>query len=368
MAKTDNLTDFLTDLADGIRTAEGTTAEINPQNFRSRVEGLVSTVTGDATAGAGDILSGKTAYVKGSKVTGTIATKTSSNLSASGATVTVPAGYYASQATKSVATGSAKTPATTISSAPTISIDANGKITASNSKTQSVTPTVTAGYVSSGTAGTITVSGSNTKQLTVQAAKTVTPSTSNQTAVASGVYTTGAITVAGDADLVAGNILKGKSIFGVAGTLDTDSYYNNGYDEGYYDGEGAGYFNGYDDALTDLPTPLVIQAQTTPSWNNNFNRYMFSVSDYTTNVNGNEYKWSEFADYGILESQSTLTVGFGNNTDRYITFFFKWSNRDEGTYGYEIVDVQPHHSDSISITSQYDAPEWQYGLEGVIFY
>ena len=202
-------------------------------------------LTGD-TVDASKVLSGYTAHDKSGKaITGTIATKTSSNLSASGATVTVPAGYYASQATKSVATGKAQTPATTITSAPTISIDASGKITASNSKTQSVTPTVTAGYVSSGTAGTITVSGSNTKQLTVQSAKTVTPSTSNQTAVASGVYTTGAITVKGDSNLVAGNILKGKSIFGVAGTLDTDSYYNNGYNAGLRTLQGSFALNGY---------------------------------------------------------------------------------------------------------------------------
>ena len=184
--------------------------------------------TSDATAAAGDILSGKTAYVKGSKVTGSIATKTSSNLTASGATVSVPAGYYASAASKSVATATQAT--------PSISVDSAGKITAS--------ATQTAGYVSAGTK-------SATEQLTTQATKTVTPTTSEQTAVASGVYTTGAVkvaavpteaktatpstseqsitpssgkflsevTVTGDANLIADNIKEGVSIFGVAGAF-----------------------------------------------------------------------------------------------------------------------------------------------------
>lgn len=52
-----------------------------------------------------------------------------------------------------------------------------------------------------------------------QAAKTVTPGASAQTAVAAGVYTTGAVTVAGDANLKAANIANGVSIFGVVGTL-----------------------------------------------------------------------------------------------------------------------------------------------------
>ena len=64
---------------------------------------------------------------------------------------------------------------------PAITVDAAGKITAS--------ATQAAGVVAAGTK-------SATKQLTVQAAKTVTPSSSAQTAVAKGVFTTGIITVA----------------------------------------------------------------------------------------------------------------------------------------------------------------------------
>ena len=123
--------------------------------------------TSDATAAAGDILSGRTAYVKGAKVTGTMATVT--------------------QAT------------------PSVSVSSAGLITASAAQA--------AGYVASGTK-------SATKQLTTQAAATITPGTAAKTAVAADRYTTGAVTVAGDANLVAGNIKKGVSVFGVAGTLE----------------------------------------------------------------------------------------------------------------------------------------------------
>ena len=47
-----------------------------------------------ATAAAGNILSGKTAYVNGSKITGTMANKGNLNWSGSNTTYSVPAGYY----------------------------------------------------------------------------------------------------------------------------------------------------------------------------------------------------------------------------------------------------------------------------------
>ena len=76
---------------------------------------------------------------------------------------------------------------------------------------------------------------SSTYQLAFQPAKTITPTTTSQIAVSSGYYTGGNITVAGDSNLVAGNIKKGTSIFGVAGN---------------YEGSGSsgGSGDGYDEA------------------------------------------------------------------------------------------------------------------------
>lgn len=113
------------------------------QKVAVKFEGLSGTDTSDATLTNGDqMLEGVSAYSKGKKYSGTIPTK-------------------------EVAT-------------PSVSVSADGLITATN--------TQVAGY----TSGATKIA---TQQLTTQAAKTVTPTTVEQTAVDSGVYTTGAVKV-----------------------------------------------------------------------------------------------------------------------------------------------------------------------------
>lgn len=169
--------------------------------------------TSDATLDSGaKMLDGVTAYANGTKYTGSIETNTGSDLSASGATVTVPAGYYAAQATKSVSSGSA-TPSSTITA--TGASVSTGTNTLTLSKSVSNTPTVSAGYVSSGTAGNSSVS--LTASVTTKAAATIMPTTSDQE-IASGTYLTGKQTIKGDTNLVGSKIVYPNTIFGVQGT------------------------------------------------------------------------------------------------------------------------------------------------------
>ena len=268
------------------------------------------------TAGAAQVLSGKTAWVGGSQITGTMADNgaVSQSLGANGS-YTIPAGYHngsgkvtQSLTTKGATTWSPSTSAQTIaagtylSGAQTIAAttgtaavgnvlkgktfnSANGiGLTGTMTDNGAVAPgalaaggsyTIPAGYhngsgkvtakdlasQTSGTAaasqiltgktawvggsqitgsmkdngavsqalavnGSYTIpagyhngSGKVTQSLTTKAAATYTPGTSNQT-IAAGQYLSGAQTIAGDSNLVAGNIAKGKSIFGVSGTYD----------------------------------------------------------------------------------------------------------------------------------------------------
>ena len=96
------------------------------------------------------------------------------------------------------------------------SVSLQSKIVSPSERTQTVKPDSGYGGLSQVTVNAISTTyvGSG---VTKQAAATYTPSTSNQT-IAASQYLSGAQTIKGDANLVAGNIKSGVSIFGVTGT------------------------------------------------------------------------------------------------------------------------------------------------------
>ena len=182
--------------------------------------------------------------------------------------INIPPGYNSAGAyytISAVANGSVTAPSSISGTTATVSTGTN---TLTLTKTISVTPNVTtAGYISAGTAGNSSVS--LTASVTTKAAATITPGTSNQT-IASGTYLTGTQTIAGDADLVAGNIKAGSSIFNVSGTFTSDA---TAAASDILDGETA-YVNGFKVTGT-----LVLQTVYTGS----------SAPSSSTGVNGDIY-------------------------------------------------------------------------------
>lgn len=228
----------------GLAAAEAD--KITPENLKTGVSVTVNgktvagTFTADGTAAAGDMLLGKTGYVKGQKVTGTIPSKAAASYKPGTSAQTIKAVQYLSG--DQTIEGDAALIAANIKYGASI-FDVDGSFTGDGNaaaaeilagkigyvKGQKVTGSMpNRGAVSQSLAinGTYTIpagyhngSGKVTQSIPTKGAASYRPGTSAQT-IAAGQYLSGAQTIQGDGNLVAGNIRKGVSIFGVAGTYD----------------------------------------------------------------------------------------------------------------------------------------------------
>ena len=239
----------------------GSTSDSSYWTISDTIVGQVSTVTSNAPT-ASQVLSGKECWANGSKITGTMSTMVAQTItpgfddqviSTSGkylsgditikGDVNLIGSNILSGKTIFGVHGSTNVVNTYLNPTANPASDSDiksGKCAFVNgSKVTGTLPTISHAsptIVVNGTTGVITASHnisttgiitagtkSATKQLATQSAKTITPGTSAKTAVAKGYYTTGAVTVAGDANLIASNIKKDVSIFGVTGTYEGES-------------------------------------------------------------------------------------------------------------------------------------------------
>ena len=243
-------------------------ANLLPENIRQgvsifNVEGTLSPYEDtDSTATAENIESGYTAYVKGEQITGSLETGVQANLLANSTTYSNEGSVKYSKSTgmdslsqpscftvsyenrnKRIAKVNDKISANVraslfgnanvndVAKGKTFSSENGLKLTGTyegstptlqektitpSEESQSVTPDSGYGGLSQVTVDAIssTYVGSG---VTKKSATTYTPGTSDQT-IASGQYLNGAQTIKGDANLVAGNIKSGVSIFGVSGS------------------------------------------------------------------------------------------------------------------------------------------------------
>ena len=166
MATYTNLNSLFKDIANSIRSKSGSSAAIVANNFPNAINALdIGTNTSSANATAADILAPKVAFGNAGKLVGTIATKTSANLSNSGATVTAEAGYYASAASKTIGSGTMTTSLSThTNTAPSVTVSHSGNITTIGTTTK---PAGTAGtnYYQIGFTNSVTAGNTNARSV-----------------------------------------------------------------------------------------------------------------------------------------------------------------------------------------------------------
>lgn len=178
--------------------------------------------TSDATASAEYILVGYTGYVNDQLVTGTMPDNGAVDIKLNcGESYTIPKGYHNGKGKVTVNSLASQTPATAedwmVLSGATCWV--NGvKVTGTMPDNGAVSYSLPLNGTYKIPKGYHNGKGTITQSIDTQGGWTITPTTTDILGCPANRYCTGDIIVKGDANLVAGNIKKDVTIFGVTGT------------------------------------------------------------------------------------------------------------------------------------------------------
>lgn len=315
--------------------------QINPTEFPSKITEVREagynkgyTHGYDSGLEVGGAMGYEEGHIDGINFVKTSEAKSSADLVANGVTVTVPSGYYAEDAEKSVPTIAQASPSITVETS-------TGIVKAS--------VTQPGGCVEGGTK-------TSTKQLTTQVAKTVTPKAYEQTILPAGVYTTGNIKVTGDSNLYASNIRKGAQIFGVTGTFDN-------------------YELGRRHFIPDYVQDHNELSLTGSDYGIGYGGYALSCFNgtYRGDHDSFEYAYTDFINYSVSDSENfEITITNKHHSLPvyvYVDVFYR-SHYDDVSETYrKAIRVPPEGEVSYEFQNEYQSPdfEWDYAIRGLHF-
>jgi hypothetical protein len=231
---------YLTDIQTILGDANLLTGNILAGKSIFGISGKTSVVdSADANATAGNILSGATGYVNGSKITGTMANNGAVVITPASTTKPIPAGYHNGSGTvatdANLVTGNIKAGSTIFGVA--------GK----SSVVETSTATATAGQILSGKTGYVNGSLITGTMASIGADQNNTGTSTNGTTIGlkvpagywDGTHNVNGTSTAIDGNLVAGNIRSGATILGVAGNVTIQSLGGRAYATGTFNFTGG---------------------------------------------------------------------------------------------------------------------------------
>ena len=185
------------DAVDSIQLGGSPTLQTKTKTYTPTETAQTESVSADSGYDGLDTVSISVGAISNTYVGTGITRRSSTDLTASGATVTVPSGYYSAQASKAVTSGTAGTPTASKGTVSNHSISVTPSVTNSTGYITGSTKTGTAVTVSASelVSGTLSITSSGTKDVTNYASASVSAGTAGTPTASKGTVSNHAVSI-----------------------------------------------------------------------------------------------------------------------------------------------------------------------------